>query len=293
MPNHSGAALWEFAPAPRNLLPGVVSMVGYRLLGTPTPVHRGLPSHTLTLVLSLADPVVSAPTESALAEARGATIVLGGLHETAMFVEQSEGQHGVQLEISPLAARSLLGMPAAALPIDVMDGDAILGRAGALLRERVSEAPDWTAAFAAIVEFLRRDSVPRIRAEVAEAWRTLERHRGAVTVADVAEHVHLSTRQLGALFRREFGVSPKAAGMLMRYGHAVQRIAASVRETGSVELATVAARCGYADQAHLARDFARFTGTSATGWIAEEFRNIQDGGHVSGAGWTHDDSDDS
>jgi AraC-like DNA-binding protein len=51
------------------------------------------------------------------------------------------------------------------------------------------------------------------------------------------------------------------------------------RRTG---LADIAAVCGYADQSHLNRDFAAFTGTSPTGWIAEEFGAIVAGGHRNG-----------
>jgi AraC-like DNA-binding protein len=54
---------------------------------------------------------------------------------------------------------------------------------------------------------------------------------------------------------------------------------------GALDLAAVAAECGYADQSHLAREFRRFAGTSPSGWIAEEFPNIQAGGHRYAREW--------
>jgi transcriptional regulator GlxA family with amidase domain len=96
--------------------------------------------------------------------------------------------------------------------------------------------------------------------------------------------VFLSRRRLSDLFAVELGVSPKEAARTMRFTHAVSRIASAVRD-GSLDLAAVAAGCGYADQSHLVREFHRFAGTSPSGCIGEEFPNIQAGGHRHAREW--------
>jgi hypothetical protein len=53
----------------------------------------------------------------------------------------------------------------------------------------------------------------------------------------------------------------------------------------TTDLAWVAAECGYFDQSHLDREFRAFAGTSPSGWIAEEFPNIQAGGHRYARDW--------
>ncbi|MFI2705490.1 helix-turn-helix domain-containing protein [Cellulosimicrobium composti] len=284
----------EFVRArPGALPPGVVSMVGYRLRtaatdGTP-PVHRGLPSPWLTLVVSTAGAVPTAvgPDEDPV---RYASLV-GGLHTRPAYIHQPPEQAGVQLALDPLACRDLLGVRAGELGL-VEDADAVLGRVAERLRERVAEAGSWPAAFDVVRATLARDSScarrDGVRPEVAEAWRVLVRTRGRARVRDVARHVTLGERRLETLFRAELGVSPRAARGLARFDaarRAVQRLALG---RGPRTLADVAADAGYADHSHLVRDFRRFAGTTPTGWVREEVGNIQAGGHTDGPGWDHE-----
>jgi hypothetical protein len=61
---------WEFVTAPPRSAPGVTSMVGYRALETPGEVHRGMPSSTLTFIVSLGDGVEAAESAETLPAAR-------------------------------------------------------------------------------------------------------------------------------------------------------------------------------------------------------------------------------
>jgi AraC-like DNA-binding protein len=276
---------WDFVVAPPRTAPGVSWMVGYRALDVPDAVHRGLPSSSLTFIVSLDEGVEAAETADALAAARPNPVVLGGLHVAASHVRQRRGQAGVQLAVHPLASRALFGVPSAELSVSDFDGVAVLGRRAAELRERVTEAEGWREAFALVAGYLvdaRRDDRGgmRVPAELAYAWHLLERSRGRASVGSVADSVGVSARHLTTLFRREVGRSPKTVAMLMRFEHATARIAGSARREGRVDLAAVAAACGYYDQAHLTHEFVRFSGVPPRVWLAEEFRNIQDGGHA-------------
>jgi AraC-like DNA-binding protein len=267
-------------------------MVGYRALATPDEVHRGMPSSTLTFIVSLDDGVEAAETAEALPIARPNPLVLGGLQVRAAHVRQRRGQAGVQLAVHPLAARALFGMPSAELSPAGFDGTTVLGRRGVELVERVGETGHWQDAFALIAKYLvdareRRDH-STVRAEVAYAWHLLQRSRGRAPVSSVADRVGVSPRHLTTLFQREVGRSPKTVAMLMRFEHATARIAESVRQRVPIDLAAVAMDTGYSDQAHLSREFVRFAGAPPRRWVAEEFRNIQDGGHSFGSDCEHD-----
>jgi AraC-like DNA-binding protein len=283
---------WEFVTARPRSAPGVASMVGYRALVAPVEVHRGMPSSTLTFIVSLDDGVEAAETAEALPSARANPLILGGLQVQAAHVRQRRGQAGVQLAVHPLASRALFGMPSAELSQSDYDGATVLGRRAIEMRERVSNTSHWRDAFALIAEYLvdarARRECSTVRPEVAYAWHLLQRSRGRAPVSAVAKRVELSARHLTTLFQREVGRSPKTVAMLMRFEHATARIAESVRTHAPIDLSAIAIGTGYSDQAHLSREFVRFAGVPPRRWIAEEFRNIQDGGHTSGSDWEYD-----
>lgn len=283
----------EFAVAPPRSAPGVTSMVGYRGLDMPETVHRGMPSSTLVFIVSLDDGVQAAESADALPGARPNPVILGGLHVQASHVRQSRGQAGVQLAVHPLAARALFGAPAAELSVTDFDATPVLGRAAAHLHERAADADGWRDAFALVADYLiqeqRRRDRETVRPEVAHAWHLLERSRGRAPVRALAELVGVSPRYLSTLFSREVGRTPKTVAMLMRFEYATARIADAARRYRRVDLAGIAADAGYADQAHLTREFARFAGVPPGIWLGEEFRNIQDGGHPIRSEWCHDE----
>lgn len=284
--------MWDFITAPPRSAPGALSMVGYRALQVPRTVHRGMPSSRLTFIISLDDGLEVADAPEALGAARPTPLLLSGLQVRATHVRQRRGQAGVQLALHPLAARALFGMPSAELSCADLDATTVLGRHAIELHERALDARQWQDAFALIAGYLagawQRREDATVRPEVAHAWHLLASSRGRAPVSAVADIVGVSARHLTTLFRREVGRPPKTIAMLMRFEWATAMIAESVRRHGLVDLAAVAHKTGYSDQAHLTREFVRFAGASPRRWLAEEFRNIQDGGHPSESCWEHD-----
>lgn len=287
------AASREFvraAPPPGGL---VVSAVGYRSSGRRPALHRGLPSPYLTLIFSLDGPVTTGatPGQATGPDAVRTDIVVGGLHQSPAYVVQPEHEAGIQLAVHPLAARALLGLPAAELAGQlVTDGTDVLGRLAADVRERLCEQEAWGDRFALLNAYLARraadaERAGAVRPEVGEAWAWLARHRGAGTLRGLSAHVALSERRLSALFRAETGVTPKQAARLIRFQHAKAAVVRAVAAGRRPDLARIAADCGYYDHSHLVRDFRQYTGVSPSAWMAEECRNIQAGGHAGGEDW--------
>ena len=102
----------------------------------------------------------------------------------------------------------------------------------------------------------------------------LDASGGRCRVDHLAREVMLSPRQLRTLVERGGRPVAQAAGPRVQV-HRRDRAA----RAGERNLAEVAAETGYADQSHLTREFRQMAGCTPTAWLAEERRNIQDGGH--------------
>ncbi len=266
------------------LLPGgVVSACAYDAKQLIAGDHRGLPSPWITFIVSIGSPVRLSGTvhEGDRFDPEHATsydVIVAGLHPVAARVEQPVEQRGVQLALHPLAAPALLGCRAAEL-VGVGDqGHEVLGRVAAELHDRVSSLTDGESQLDVLQEWLRSRAAgtrrTSVRPEVARAWQVVQQSDGRCRVGDLAREVALSPRQLRTLMVEEIGLSPKQLSRAFRFDKVIAELT-----RGSLALAEIAYLTGYADQAHLTREFRQMAGCSPTRWLAEERRNIQDGGH--------------
>lgn len=261
---------------PAELRPHVRWMVGFDEADMVASVHRGLPGPDLTMVFPIGAPLRTAATWEDWLAGRLHTqrVVLGGLHTTPAFVENPGRWCGIQLAVHPLGARRLFGVPAADLPVGDWDARDLLGSEVDDVHERLHASGSWEGRYAVVIDFLlrrlarQRDVAPR--AEVAHAWRMLAAERGNAAVQAVCDDVGYSRRRLTTLFAAEVGVAPKTAGRLMRFDAVRRRVAERAIHGRPLALGRLAAEAGYADQAHLAREFREFAGLSPTRWLAAE-----------------------
>jgi transcriptional regulator GlxA family with amidase domain len=77
------------------------------------------------------------------------------------------------------------------------------------------------------------------------------------SVTDLAPALAVSERQLRRRFDQAVGYGPKTMQRILRFRRALGQLAAAPRST---DLADLAARTGYADQAHLTRETTRLAG---------------------------------
>ncbi|MBX7083548.1 MAG: AraC family transcriptional regulator [Nannocystaceae bacterium] len=158
--------------------------------------------------------------------------------------------------------------------------------AAALLRERADALVDarveldaWWRDWPALVEAMARDadggvarmlarvrtsvaSAPPLDREIAHAVARL-REPGAPDVAELARELGRSRQHLTRRFREQVGLAPKAFARIAR----LQRLVAAMASTPP-RWAALAAEHGYADQAHLAHEFAGLVGLTPSAWWA-------------------------
>lgn len=283
---------WARHRPPAALRPYVAGYSGFRQRGVPPARHAGLPSPYLTVILTLDEPlVVERHPDPSQPPARYDALI-GGLHARPATVVHDGAQSGVQVALSPLGARALLGLPAGELAGLDVAADAVLGPVAARWSDAVRRAGTWPQRFAALDAVLLHGLASHrlrggvrpafaVHPTVARAWQVILSSGGCVGVAALADEVALGERHLRDLFDREIGLSPKQACRVVRFDRARRLVMAGAlagdrRGTSPPpSLADIAASCGYADHAHLVRDFREFAGAPPSQWLGEELRNLQ------------------
>jgi AraC-like DNA-binding protein len=87
---------------------------------------------------------------------------------------------------------------------------------------------------------------------------------GGTAVGEVAEQTRASYSTLYRVFRQSLGIGPKQYAEIIRYYHFVGGLLGGPADAQAM----LSALHGYYDQAHAARDFKRYTGVSATSFLA-------------------------
>ena len=197
----------------------------------------------------------------------------GGLSESGAVTESSGRALCVQANLTPLGARRVLGVPMAELAERVVPLADVVGGVADRLEERLAETDDVNARLALVEGFLLArlaDAAPA-RPDVAYAWRRLVETGGRLRIGALAAELGCSRKHLTAQFREHVGLQPKVAARLVRFNRALRLV------QRGLDGADVAHRCGYTDQAHLVREFRRFSGSTPAAFAqAEEVQFLQD-----------------
>jgi AraC-like DNA-binding protein len=230
------------------------------------------------MIVTLHDPLCLARPGAGDGEVRRYDALVGGLHAVPVNIVHSGYQSGIQLSLTPLGARALLGVPAGALAGLDVPAEEVVGRSIQVVREKLLATTSWTVRFSILDQWLGGVSDHDVawRPELAEAWRLIVGSGGMLPIDRAAREVGWSPRHLRTQMVAEIGFTPKTAARVVRFDRA-RRILQARRNGASLALAELAATHGYADQAHLAREFRDFAGCSPSQWMADEFPIVQAG----------------
>ena len=267
---------WEMvsrSPAPR-LRQHVLGYCGYEEETVGFTRRRELPSGEVVVIIGFGPELET--TYPSLAPGRAAThrSFVAGMHDTHCVVRTPGSQAGIQLNLTPLGAYLLFGVPMHELTNTVVELDDLLGGEGDLLVEQLHDAPGWEARFdlldAALVR--RLDAARPASPDVAWAWRRLIASGGRLRVDELCEELGCSRKHMARRFGEQIGVPPKTLARVLRFQRAVHMLGhrdgaswVDERERGAgrpMSWGEIALECGYFDQAHMNRDFRQFAGAS-------------------------------
>ena len=249
--------------APSQRLAGLISgMTGYR---EAAPGGRFSQRETAPLVfpliISLGTPFLIALGREPDAADRQPSFA-AGLHVGPVYIESDGGAECVQVDFTPLGAYRFFGGAVVDLAARMIDIGDVLGHEGRQLRERLGATRGWQSRFDLLEDFVASRAHHLPSPEIAFAYRRLALTGGGVRITTLAGEIGWSRKHLVDRFRSELGLAPKPIARMMRF-HQACRLARTGRTRG---WAGIAAESGYADQAHLVREFAALAGEPPTAW---------------------------
>lgn len=118
----------------------------------------------------------------------------------------------------------------------------------------------------------------------SRAIALMRQARGGASIRDVASALGVGERRLERAFDRSVGVAPKVFARVMRLRRAVHRIEAATAAGTPPVWTALAFDAGYADQAHLIREFRALAGVTPSQYATERrgvgFVQDDDAGHA-------------
>lgn len=173
------------------------------------------------------------------------------------------------VKLAPGRLGALLDGPASRFTNRIVPLPTAVGAAAEALEAAVLEGEDETALRTVLVPWLIGRLRPDPDGELARA--IVERMRSSpdlVRVEDLARVSGLDVRSLQRLFRARVGAPPK--GVLARFR--LQEVTARIERGEAPDLARLAREMGYADHAHLSRNFKAAVGLSPRAFAAAVHR---------------------
>lgn len=183
-----------------------------------------------------------------------------GPHLTRVDIRMAHANTMVILVgFQPGGLHRLLRLPMHELLDKPMDASLMLGKDIDLVTGQLSETNDEEKLVEIVQQYLLQRSqhlkpllpVEKVLIEILQQQRILN-------VDQLAREAFVSVRQLERQFKERTGLSPKIFSRLMRFSQAWL-----LRERrAGMSWTSIAHTCGYADQAHMIRDFKEFAGVS-------------------------------
>ncbi|AIZ64285.1 hypothetical protein PK28_12405 [Hymenobacter sp. DG25B] len=220
------------------------------------PAHQQetiLPKGIIELIFSFADPLQLRLNPEAEAQTTPACFI-SGLTTKPMQLQAPPAQALFGVQLTPLAVRRLLKVPAGAFLNSLIDVR-LLNPSFETLANQLAEAATFLRR-CVLLEAWVQQRLQQVPAQEAVLSAYLSGASVAAgSVAELADRVCYSPRQLSRKAHELFGLSAEALLRYRRYVGALPALHAPGKSLTSVGLEN-----GFYDQAHFVRDFRHFTG---------------------------------
>jgi AraC-like DNA-binding protein len=264
------APLWYRRPAHAALDGLVTAVMGYGENGRGLAGEVEMASLVAPLIISLGAPFSIALGRAPSSNDRWSSFA-AGLYLGPVVMDSTGAAACVQVNFTPQGAYRFFGFPMNELTSRMVTLDDLGDRDILRLAEQLGTELDWERRLDITERFVSARLHRSRGADAATNWayRHILASRGTVRMSRIARELGWSRKHLTARFHREFGLAPKSIARIARFQNVLaQARARSVGCADSAGWADLATACGYADQAHLTREFLEMSGTTPSRWLA-------------------------
>lgn len=182
--------------------------------------------------------------------------LIGGVRTEPYVKDVSNPEPTVGIMLRPGAADLISGAPAIELTgAHTEIGDVWSPARLSEIRERLQETPHLAERLTTVEDFLA-GRLPRVRGINPLVAHSLERFGALARVGDVVLESGFSHRYFSRTFAESVGLTPKTYCRILRFGRVLGRL----KSEPMIGWADLAFAEGYADQAHMTREFREFSG---------------------------------
>jgi AraC-like DNA-binding protein len=247
------------APGP-GLQGAVMDICGYRETAPGHFRNVEYASLIVPLVISFAEPFAIGLGKDPADNDRFASFA-AGLYAGPVVIESFGDACCLQINFTPLGARRFFGRPMSELTDRMIGLDDVLGLEGIALREKLGNALDWSTRFAIAEAFVatRLAEARETQTEITWAYDRIIVSGGRIRISSLADRIGWSRKHLAGRFSNAIGVGPKTLSRIVRFNRAL-----GLSRQDKSDWADIATDCGYADQAHLVREFRDLAGETPT-----------------------------
>lgn len=223
-----------------------------------------LPDGCMEIVIHIGSPFRRIRNNVARTQAQA--FLVGQLTE-CLVLEESAPSHVMGVRFKPGGAAAFIPSDLSEIRNDEVALESLWGPKGRDVHEAVINAGSDEDRIRILESFLLGllRGAP-VDGRVDEAVRLIERRHGRIAIGEFSAHVNWSPRQLERQFLRRIGIAPKELARTVRFQALLHRARGS-----PADWASLAVDCGFFDQAHMIREFRRFSGESPEAFLGQDY----------------------